>query len=722
MRNITMGLQRSALSMLRGVEACEAEEVGWQKQDGTLDFRAFAVEFEAFHRDPVNVAAHLLTTPVGLLGFFCLLRYFTNTSTPGVILVGAYVLSVVPALPVGAFLGTVLLSILILLACRRLEAGWKLSCAMLVAGYMLQDVAHYVTGEATFQGSYSDGGHVDINNLDAWTQEFTKHVYYLLPLCVQVALPFLLGADGVGTGSWTDARMPVELQRVYEHAGILMPLLFWVIGGYCLDSKNTFCMHPAAPYKARVLQCNIRDDAKKGQKRLENRKSDLKKIRDWAIERMPSEFMSTHWWATDLDEECRSAFERCADSAIIERMFREQFDERHYCLDKVSGMNEVYVTGKSRDTDQFNSDQIFYAKHVDGPFGLMPYCSVFRCIVGMDKNMTTSTVFPTAIIEKNCCEGDVIGFDFNREPHFIVRDATKEGTSDKHRVVLKLHYCVYPRILSPLGWLHHRLNVNYNITFRALFLKTINPQTWMEKFMASQVVLQTWCFNTLETVIGQKNIVYLLTLTALWRLTGLYETFLVLTSFVHYGRYISTYYTRTDVDFGCFQRDVLLFKSVAVAQLFLYYLCPAYMSGVATLQPRLDLLSLGMVGAGYVTSMLATKALGIDRTYFGAELGMPNCEPKWIDAYPYGYIPHPMILSQMFALCGFMTAEHFRAAAPWWLVPTHLALYAVHMAQEHWDVHNGKAAPLSLLQAQANEKVNAANAKGVEEAALNKAK
>jgi hypothetical protein len=38
---------------------------------------------------------------------------------------------------------------------------------------------------------------------------------------------------------------------------------------------------------------------------------------------------------------------------------------------------------------------------------------------------------------------------------------------------------------------------------------------------------------------------------------------------------------------------------------------------------------------GYVVSMMATNALGIDRTYFAAELGL--VEPKWITQFPYGY-------------------------------------------------------------------------------------
>lgn len=49
-------------------------------------------------------------------------------------------------------------------------------------------------------------------------------------------------------------------------------------------------------------------------------------------------------------------------------------------------MNEVYVTGPPRFDQDVNSDQVFYTKHVDGPYTLIPFVSVFRCIVGMDKN------------------------------------------------------------------------------------------------------------------------------------------------------------------------------------------------------------------------------------------------------------------------------------------------------------------------------------------------
>lgn len=58
---------------------------------------------------------------------------------------------------------------------------------------------------------------------------------------------------------------------------------------------------------------------------------------------------------------------------------------------------------------------------------------------------------------------------------------------------------MYPRILAPLGKLMHYLNVKYNQTFRALFLKTLNPQTPYEHFLAWNVVINTTLYNSLET-------------------------------------------------------------------------------------------------------------------------------------------------------------------------------------------------------------------------------
>jgi len=341
-------------------------------------------------------------------------------------------------------------------------------------------------------------------------------------------------------------------------------------------------------------------------------------------------------------------------------------------------MNEIYVSGPSRFNEASNSDNVFYQRHVDGPWGFLPFVSVYRCIVGMDNNQMTVTHFPLANHSHNACEGDVLAFDFNREVHYITRDESMMDKSDTFRVTLKLHYCVYPKVLAPLGHLMHFLNVRYNMLFRALFLKTINPVTLYEHFLAWNVNFQTLLFDQLESMFGQRNIIYLGLLASLWWVTGCYEVFFFLTSYSHYFRYISTFYVRRGIDFGSFKRDVLLFKTLALTQLFYQYFFPA------TLPFQVDLISIAMIASGYAVSVMATNAIGLDRTYFGSELGL--VEPKWISQFPYGYIPHPMIVSQMWALLGFYKAKHFRLDFPY-AVPIHLVLYFIHMMQEHFDFY-----------------------------------
>lgn len=127
---------------------------------------------------------------------------------------------------------------------------------------------------------------------------------------------------------------------------------------------------------------------------------------------------------------------------------------------------------------------------------------------------------------------------------------------------------------------------------------------------------------------GQRSLYYLLFAASLWYVTGSYEVFYVLTSFVHYFRYISTFYFREGIDFGSFKRDVLLFKTLAISQLLLFYFLPK------TVAFQWDFISLAMMVSGAIVSVMATHALGIDRTYFAAELGL--LEPKWVDQFPYG--------------------------------------------------------------------------------------
>jgi hypothetical protein len=96
-------------------------------------------------------------------------------------------------------------------------------------------------------------------------------------------------------------------------------------------------------------------------------------------------------------------------------------------------------------------------------------------------------------------------------------------------------------------------------------------------------------------------------------------------------------------------------------------------------------------------SAYTTALLGVDGTYFGIELGFVQASKHYVQRFPYGVIPHPMILSQCVALLGLFRHAAFRAAWPY-LVPAHICFYMTHMVQEHFDIHKARTPKQSRVE------------------------
>ena len=296
---------------------------------------------------------------------------------------------------------------------------------------------------------------------------------------------------------------------------------------------------------------------------------------------------------------------------------------------RVNGMDEVYATGPPV---KGTSDEVFYTKHIDGPFEFYRFASVYRCLIALDDNTTTVTKLPMIPDQITATTGDVFGFDFNNEIHYIEKDPSRREDKDQ-RIVLKCHYVVSPPLLGFWGSLLGKLNVLYNMCFRALFLKTIRPSTWFEDVLARfGVVGVTKLVYQIEQYLGYNNIMYIALVLVNALSLNSFELWLVCTSFVHYLRYITTYYNRDNIAYEDFKRDVLLFKSIALMNLAYVYLSP-FDFEISRVLNEVNPRCLVMIVVGYGLSMKATKALGLDRTYFGVELGF--LKPKWIHEFPY---------------------------------------------------------------------------------------
>jgi hypothetical protein len=146
-----------------------------------------------------------------------------------------------------------------------------------------------------------------------------------------------------------------------------------------------------------------------------------------------------------------------------------------YNIEPICGMNEIYLSV----SDGKGSDNIFEKKHVDGPFFFLPYCHVYRCILGLSSNNIVSTHFEGSS-NKHFIKGtkidiyEYVAFDYNTQPHYITyAKPNKMDKSDSPRVVYKLHYIIYPKSMPKvIVNFYKKIHVFYNSLMRKLFLNS----------------------------------------------------------------------------------------------------------------------------------------------------------------------------------------------------------------------------------------------------------
>ena len=349
--------------------------------------------------------------------------------------------------------------------------------------------------------------------------------------------------------------------------------------------------------------------------------------------------------------------------------FRKIFAAHHFDIEPVIEMNEIYVTAVGA-IKEITSDAVFYTPHTDGPFWWLPGASLYRVLVGVTPNKMVRTNFnlqhPTEA--KTVDMYDTLGFDYNRELHWIDHVPGQENT--ERRSLIKLHFVVYPKGWHRYGKLAAYLNLSYNTWARNNFLRTLRPVTMVEQLNAWWIFATTWCNAIFEMHVGWPNLTYVVTAYCLGE-----TPFLILTSFRHYCVYISTFaYRSPPVAHGFLMRDCKFYKSLA-----LMHLSKRVLPLVNDL-PN-DLIGVAMALCGFSITILATMQLGMVRTYFGSELGF--VKPSWISGFPYNTIPHPMIVGQLLGFSSVLFWFWDRLATETVaLIATHMSFYIFHMVQE----------------------------------------
>ena len=317
--------------------------------------------------------------------------------------------------------------------------------------------------------------------------------------------------------------------------------------------------------KSRVVNC-----------KLGTANNTLSSIREWVIEQTPSFKTSTHWWYKDLPPNIKESFNDIAKDKKIIDMFKKTLGANHQ-VNVIHQMNEIYVSPPSNNNKGFvknASDNIFYTRHIDGPLFYVPFASCYRVIVGLDDNRDIMTVFNMAQETYMIKTGDVIGFDFHRECHYISpviwnNEDTSAILERKYRVILKIHYCIYPSWAIVFGIILSNLSILYNKLFRDLFLFTLIPQSKYTRYLAKCMVISTQTYHDIEFYVGYNNIHYLLLLS--YVSSNLHSNvFLFGSSFVHYLRWIDTEKYGNECN-NIFRRDYYFYKFLYMLQFYHMY-------------------------------------------------------------------------------------------------------------------------------------------------------
>lgn len=304
--------------------------------------------------------------------------------------------------------------------------------------------------------------------------------------------------------------------------------------------------------KSRVINCKLNND-----------ENSLILIKDWVIKQKPSSYISTHLWYKDLDPTIKELFLNIIKNKNIKDMFKTLLDN-NYRIDVLHDMNEIYVSPMFNNKKLF--DNILYTRHIGGPFFYIPFASCYRVVVGIDDNKDIMTVFNLTSEKYIIKTGDVIGFDLHRECHYITPiiwsnnniNNTNNINNINYRIILKIHYCVYPNWAFVFGYILSKLSIMYNKSF-----------TLHNKYTNIRLIF-TKIYHDIEYYIGNNNICYILLLLYISEKTG-YNVFLFCTSFIHYIRWIDTANNNGEIN-NILRRDYYFYKFVYMLQFIYMYL------------------------------------------------------------------------------------------------------------------------------------------------------
>jgi hypothetical protein len=176
--------------------------------------------------------------------------------------------------------------------------------------------------------------------------------------------------------------------------------------------------------------------------------------------------------------------------------------------------------------------------------------------------------------------------------------------------------------------------------------------------------------------------VYVLGVVAVALASGHWQPAVYALSFWHYLVYALAFLWR-QIPHGAFMRDAMLLKAVALAA-FVPALWQTMPNAAAWI----------VMAIGFAINILATRALGAERTYYGLEL--EALQPMRLTSFPYSVMAHPMLIGNMVAFAGPLLDQAFRTL--WWpLAVLHVLLNLLILLIEIYGCQSLKAGVLVAL-------------------------
>lgn len=147
--------------------------------------------------------------------------------------------------------------------------------------------------------------------------------------------------------------------------------------------------------------------------------------------------------------------------SFCDKRYSSSVKQQEWDIISIYDMDELFIPS----INVSSSDVVMEQKQqkigfYDGPFFFLPFCHVYKCIVGIQGDDSIHSVFPHENKELLVHRNEFVAFNYNWDAHYIYKSENNDYEPDytmvaeeKNCIMLKMHYIIFPKFL-PLFIVH----------------------------------------------------------------------------------------------------------------------------------------------------------------------------------------------------------------------------------------------------------------------------